>query len=67
MRNPITVFLVFPFCLVSFERCLPQDEYPQGGVIHVEVVGLRNDDLLDILPSPWPEHLPPSELLICSG
>lgn len=43
MRNPITVFLVFAFSLVSFERCLPQDDHPRGGVIYVEVVGLRND------------------------
>jgi uncharacterized protein (DUF2141 family) len=43
MRSKLTVFLVSLFSLSSFERCLPQAGSPQGGLIHVEVVGLRTN------------------------
>src|SRR5215469_4822160 len=42
MRDRIRVSTVLAVCLVSFARCLPQATPPQGSVIHVEVVGLRN-------------------------
>jgi len=43
MRSKLRVFSVFLFSLPSFERCLPQAPSPQGGVVHVEVVGLHNN------------------------
>lgn len=42
MSDTIRVFSVLAVCLVSFARCLPQATPPQGSVIHVEVVRLRN-------------------------
>ena len=43
MRKQIRVFSVLAVCLVSFARCLGQAAPPQRGVIHVDVVGLRNN------------------------
>ena len=42
MRDQIRVFSVLAVSLLSFARCLPQGLPPQGGVIHVDAVGLRN-------------------------
>ena len=43
MRDQIRVFSVLAVCLVSFARCLAQAVPPQGGVIHVDAVGLHNN------------------------
>jgi len=43
MRGQITVFSVLAVCLMSLAWCLAQAAPPQGGVIHVDVVGLRNN------------------------
>ena len=43
MRDKIRVFSILAFCLVSLARCLAQAAPPQGGIIHVDVVGLRNN------------------------
>ncbi|HXY50101.1 MAG TPA: DUF2141 domain-containing protein [Terriglobales bacterium] len=43
MRCDLTAFSVLAFSLVAAEHCLPQAQTPQGNVIHVEVVGLRNN------------------------
>ena len=42
MRDQIKAFSVLAICLVSFAQCLAQVATPQEGLIHVEVVGLRN-------------------------
>src|SRR5215471_15529520 len=44
MRDQIRVFLVLAVCVVSFALCIAQSAPPQGGVIHVDVVGLRNNN-----------------------
>lgn len=43
MRDQIRVFSILAVCLVSLARCLAQAAPPQGGIIHVDVVGLRNN------------------------
>ena len=43
MRDKIRIFSVLAVCLLSLARCLAQAASPQGSVIHVEVVGLRNN------------------------
>ena len=43
MRDQIRVFLILAGCVASFALCTAQSAPPQGGVIHVEVVGLRNN------------------------
>ena len=43
MRDEIRVFPVLAICLVLFVQCLAQAVPPQGGVIHVDAVGLRNN------------------------
>ena len=43
MRDKIRVFSVLAVCLLSLARCLAQAASPQGSVIHVDVVGLRNN------------------------
>ena len=43
MRDKIRVFSVLAVCLLSLARCLAQAAPPQGSVIHVDVVGLRNN------------------------
>jgi uncharacterized protein (DUF2141 family) len=43
MRDKIRVFSVLAVCLLSLARCLAHAASPQGSVIHVDVVGLRNN------------------------
>ena len=44
MQNKLRVVSFFLLSLQSFERCLPQvPSPPQGGLIHVEIVGLHNN------------------------
>jgi uncharacterized protein (DUF2141 family) len=43
VQDRLIVFLVLAACLVSLGQCLAQAALPQGGVIYVEVVGLRNN------------------------
>jgi uncharacterized protein (DUF2141 family) len=43
MRDQISVVSVLAVCLMSLARCLAQAAPPQGSVIHVDVVGLRNN------------------------
>jgi uncharacterized protein (DUF2141 family) len=43
MRDEIGVFSVLTVCLLLVARCLAQAVPPQGGVIHVDAVGLRNN------------------------
>ena len=43
MVSKLTVFSLFAFLLVAFEHCWPQSQAPRGNVIHVEVVGMRNN------------------------
>jgi uncharacterized protein (DUF2141 family) len=43
MRDHIRVFSVLALSLVSLVRCQAQAAPPQGGVIHVDIVGLRNN------------------------
>ena len=43
MRDKIRIFSVLAVCLLSLARCLAQAASPQGSVIHVDVVGLRNN------------------------
>jgi uncharacterized protein (DUF2141 family) len=43
LRDQIKVFSVIAICLVALARCMAQAVPPQRGVIHVDVVGLRND------------------------
>ena len=42
MRNRIRVFSILAVCLMSLARSIAQTAPPQRGVIHVDVVGLRN-------------------------
>ena len=44
MRDRIRVFSILTVCLVSLARCLAQAAPTQLGVIHVDVVGLRNNN-----------------------
>jgi len=44
MRDKIGVFSVLAGCLLLLAQCLAQTESPQGSVIHVDVVGLRNNN-----------------------
>jgi uncharacterized protein (DUF2141 family) len=44
MRDRIRVFSILAVCLLSLARCLAQAAPPQRGVIHVDVVGLRNNN-----------------------
>ena len=43
MQDKIRVFSVLAVCLLSLALCLAQAASPQGSVIHVDVVGLRNN------------------------
>src|SRR5215831_2762643 len=43
MRDKIRIFSVLAVCLVSSARCQVQAALPQGGVVHVDMVGLRNN------------------------
>ena len=43
MQDKIGVFSVLAVCLLSLVRCLAQVAAPQESVIHVDVVGLRNN------------------------
>jgi uncharacterized protein (DUF2141 family) len=43
MCNQVRVFSVLAVCLLPFARCLAQAAPPQGGVIHVDIVGVRNN------------------------
>src|SRR5262245_1062657 len=43
MRNKIRISSILTVCLLSLPRCLAQAA-PQGSVIHVDVVGLRNNN-----------------------
>src|SRR5215469_2746079 len=43
MRDKIRVLSVVAVCLLSLTRCLAQAASPQGNVIHVDVLGLRNN------------------------
>src|SRR5215471_6217784 len=43
MREMTRVFSVLALCLLSLARWLAQEVSPQGSVIHVDVVGLRNN------------------------
>src|SRR5215469_17314337 len=43
MRDKIRIFSVLAVCLWSLARCLAQAASPQGSIIHVDVVGLRNN------------------------
>jgi uncharacterized protein (DUF2141 family) len=43
MRSKLSGVSVFLFSLLSFECCLPQAAPPQGSVIYVDVLGLRNN------------------------
>jgi uncharacterized protein (DUF2141 family) len=44
MRSKQMVFSVVVFFLAPVEHCLSQAQRPQGNVIHVEIVGLRNNN-----------------------
>jgi hypothetical protein len=44
MRARIRVFSILTVCLVSLDRRLAQAAPTQLGVIHVDVVGLRNNN-----------------------
>jgi uncharacterized protein (DUF2141 family) len=43
MPGRLTAFSLWAFFLVSVEHCWPQSQVPQVNVIHVEVVGMRNE------------------------
>ena len=43
-RSKFTTFSILAFFLVSVDHSFPQDEPTHGNAIHVEVVGLRNND-----------------------
>jgi uncharacterized protein (DUF2141 family) len=43
MPGKLTTFSLCAFFLVSAEHCWQQTQASQGNVIHVEVVGMRND------------------------
>ena len=43
MRDKIRVCSILALCLLSLARCVAQAASPQRSVIHVQVVGLRND------------------------
>jgi uncharacterized protein (DUF2141 family) len=43
MRNQVRVLSFFAFCMLSWARCLSQAATLQGGVIHVDLVGVRNN------------------------
>ena len=43
MQDKIRIFSVLAACLLSLARCLAQAPSPQGSLIHVDVMGLRNN------------------------
>ena len=43
MVSKLRVFSLFAFFLVAVEHCWPQSRAPRENVIHVEVVGMRNN------------------------
>ena len=43
MPGKLTMFSLCAFFLVPADQCWPQSQATQGNVVHVEVVGMRND------------------------
>ena len=43
MRSNLVVFFLLGFLLTSSQRAVPEIQPPQGGIIHVEIAGLRSD------------------------
>lgn len=43
MPGKLTTFALCAFFLVPADHCWPQSQASQGNIIHVEVVGMRND------------------------